>query len=108
MDVSDLSLFRREPRPQCGKNCSQVEANDRGRYSTHLFTEEAVNIINIVSSTDKLFLYLAYQGVHDPDEAPEEYIQPYNASIADEKRRTYAGANRDMYKYMFTSFPCVE
>ena len=37
-----------------------------------------------------LFLYLAYQAVHAPDEAPDSYIAPY-AHIKDKKRRTFAG-----------------
>lgn len=31
------------------------------------------------------------QGVHAPAQVPQSYIEPYAASIADGKRRTFAG-----------------
>lgn len=36
-------------------------------------------------------MYLAFQAVHSPDEVPQSYIDPYNATIADVQRRTFAG-----------------
>ena len=36
-------------------------------------------------------MYLAYQAVHSPDQVPQHYIDPYNATIPDAKRRTFAG-----------------
>ena len=37
-----------------------------------------------------MFLYLAYQNVHQPQEVPEQYELPY-LSIHNEQRRTLAG-----------------
>lgn len=37
------------------------------------------------------FLYLAYQAVHGPDQAPQRYQDPYKDSIKDKKRRIFAG-----------------
>jgi len=110
----------------CGKECSQI-ADERGNYSTHVFTREAIRIIDAyhkdtnnyqeddetairsLSFSDQksreqrqhrqqnpLFLYLAYQAVHDPNEVPEEYRKPYENKYRkqhhwDSKRTTYAG-----------------
>ena len=38
-----------------------------------------------------LFYYLAYQGVHAPAEVPQSYVAAYAPTIADTKRRTFAG-----------------
>ena len=38
-----------------------------------------------------MFLYLAYQGVHEPRQSPEHYYDAYNESIADLTRRQFAG-----------------
>jgi arylsulfatase A-like enzyme len=37
-----------------------------------------------------LFLYLAYQAMHSPTQAPEHYMDPFNATIPDHHRRTVA------------------
>ena len=59
--------FRRDPQPNCGKGCSQVNWQDKGVYSTTVFTREACSVISKHPfSKEPLFLYLAYQGVHAP------------------------------------------
>jgi arylsulfatase A-like enzyme len=58
--------FRTDSRPDCGKGCSALNTGDQGRYSTTVFSEEAVRIVNSHKKTRPLFLYLAYQGVHSP------------------------------------------
>ncbi|CAB9499987.1 Arylsulfatase I [Seminavis robusta] len=87
----------------CGDGCSQLP-DERGNYSTQVFTREAIRVIHRHSSNnnkkkqqqideeDPLFLYLAYQAVHDPDQVPEEYRAPYeNVTGWDARRITYAG-----------------
>ena len=84
--------FRRDPEPHCGLGCSQIAVDDMGRYSTTVFTEEAVRVVDSHDFNSKpLFLYLAYQGVHAPAQVPLQYIAPYNATITDPKRRVFAG-----------------
>jgi len=80
----------------CGLDLRSDEAvavNYSGRYSTHLFTEKATDIIKSHASkqdSKPLFLYLAYQALHSPLEVPEAYTKQY-ASIKDNNRRIYAG-----------------
>ena len=62
--------------------------------STNLFTDRAVEIIKKHHSTEQdkpLFLYLAYQGVHEPRQSPEHYYDKYNLTITDLQRRQFAG-----------------
>ena len=83
--------FRRDTSPRCGKGCSEIDWQDKGKYSTTVFTREAVRVVEEHDTSDPLFLYLAYQGVHSPPQVPEKYIAPYKDLIADPKRRTFAG-----------------
>ncbi len=77
--------------PRCGKGCSQV-TNEKGNYSTHVFTREAIEVVKKHDSNQPLFLYLAYQAVHCPNEVPPEYMVPYeNRTDWTDKRINYAG-----------------
>lgn len=93
MEGSGFDLHR-DGTPQCGANCSVVDWANKGSYSTNLYTAAAVDVVRLHAaskSTQPLFLYLAYQAVHSPDEVPEQYVEPYVGRIADPKRRTFAG-----------------
>jgi arylsulfatase A-like enzyme len=92
-----------DSREFCGRDCSRL-VDERGNYSTHVFTREAIKIIeNYRSSSSNnnenqqggrpLFLYLAHQAVHEPDEVPEHYAQQYRNNHPDwtPTRQTYAG-----------------
>mmetsp|Transcript_52028 Transcript_52028/g.116778 ORF Transcript_52028/g.116778 Transcript_52028/m.116778 type:complete len:531 (+) Transcript_52028:1-1593(+) len=83
--------LHREPTERCGAGCTQVAWGDVGKYSTHLFAEEAVRIVDSHDPSEPLFLYQAWQGVHSPREAPLSYVQPYEKTIQDLERRTFAG-----------------
>ncbi|KAL8594525.1 hypothetical protein ACOMHN_028879 [Nucella lapillus] len=70
--------------------------NYTGHYSTTLFTDEAVGVINSHDSQEPLFLYLPYQAVHSgngdsptPLEAPQKYIDRF-PHIQNKHRRVYA------------------
>ena len=62
-----------------------------GHYSGDLFTSKAIDIIQDHPTTDPLFLYLPFQNVHDPWEAPKEWIDKFSLKIEDKQRRTFAG-----------------
>lgn len=89
--------LHREPSPRCGKGCSQLPWGDIGTYSAFLFSDEAIAVIKANrESKDKppLFIYLAYQSVHSPAQAPQSYIDMFNTSLPGDEfrqRRTFAG-----------------
>lgn len=72
-----------------------LDWNTLGNYSTWLFTDEAVNIINNHNTSTPLFLYLAELAVHagntyDPIQAPDSYVEKFSY-ITDSSRRKFAG-----------------
>jgi arylsulfatase A-like enzyme len=58
-------------------------------YYTDMFSDEGVQFIKR-NKEKPFFLYMAYNAVHDPWQAPER-VMPRVAHIKDEKRRTFAG-----------------
>ncbi|KAL4229106.1 hypothetical protein ACF0H5_012145 [Mactra antiquata] len=70
--------------------------NETNMYSTDLFTQEAVNVINNHNTSEPLFLYLPHQAVHsgntggDPLQAPQHYVDRF-LHIKNYHRRLYAG-----------------
>ena len=47
-------------------------------YSTELLAEEAVQLIARHDPVDPFFLYLPFNAVHNPNDAPQEYIDRYS------------------------------
>ena len=68
--------------------------NESGQYSTTLFANQAVEVIEEHKATrpadEPFFLYLAWQAMHSPLEAPQEAIDKFNSTIEDISRRTVA------------------
>lgn len=60
-----------------------------GTYSANLFTKQAQRVIENHDSSRPLFLYLPFQNVHFPVQAPQRYIDKYGF-INDTTRKTYA------------------
>jgi arylsulfatase A-like enzyme len=61
---------------------------DKTEYLTDVFTDRAVEFIKS-NRTRPFFLYLAYNSVHTPLQAPEKYLNRF-PQITDQTRRTYA------------------
>ena len=61
-----------------------------GEYSAHLYARKAREIIENHNTLNPMFLYVSLQSVHDPMQAPDEYIE-LHSHIQDEQRRIYAG-----------------
>lgn len=83
--------MRNDSKPFCGKNCSIVDYSVKGEYTTSLFTRKAVDVIKNHNTEKPLFMYIAFQAVHDPAEVPQKYIDLYKDLIPNEKRRKFAG-----------------
>ncbi len=58
-------------------------------YSTTLLGNDAVKLIERHDPATPLFLYLAFNAVHTPYQAPQEYLDQYK-DIKDPSRRAYA------------------
>lgn len=72
-----------------------VDWSAKGKYSTTLFTEEAVKLIREHNNEKPMFMYLAHLAPHtgnsyQPLQAPDEEIAKF-AHISDPERRIYAG-----------------
>jgi arylsulfatase A-like enzyme len=60
-------------------------------YSTTLFGNAAVKLIDEHDPAVPLYLYLAFNAPHTPYQAPQEYLDQYR-NIADGSRRAYAAS----------------
>jgi len=58
-----------------------------GTYSTGLWVQKAVDIIHASDASTPFFLYLAFQNVHWPLEAPEPYMKQFESKTAGDSRR---------------------
>ncbi|XP_067932442.1 arylsulfatase I-like [Watersipora subatra] len=82
------------PQSYCGLDLHNGTTKDIGKnntYSAHVFTEEAMRLIQLQSKkSSPMFMYLAYQNVHQPQQVPAQYENQYE-SIENEQRRILAG-----------------
>lgn len=101
--TSNYYDFRNDSGPNCGGNCSQVAIDGYKHYSAQLFSDEAINVIKKYNETygddddTPLFLYLAYQSVHSPNDVIPRYEEMYGGNssnpnyIGNTDRRIFAG-----------------
>ena len=75
----------------CGPGCARALHGAAGQYSTIMFAARAVEIIEQHDAGLGLFLYLAFQAVHSPSQVPAAYADKYARTIADKRRRNFAG-----------------
>jgi arylsulfatase A-like enzyme len=67
---------------------NDTACKDEG-YSTHLVAKEAVKFVNENAGKKPFFLYVPFNAVHAPHQAPESYMQPYGDLKGERKK--YAG-----------------
>ena len=73
-----------------------TQTGEDGQYSTNLYTEKAQAWVSKTvgaKKAPKSFVYMAYQAMHGPIEAPDEYVNSAHCSkvTATNKRRIYCG-----------------
>jgi len=61
----------------------------RNTYSAHVFASRAQAVVDQHNASQPLFMYLPFQSVHGPLQAPKDQIRKYS-HIASKSRRTYA------------------
>lgn len=61
-----------------------------GEYSAHVYAKRVKDVLNVRDKTKPMFLYLAFQSVHAPMQAPASYVEPFSY-IKDHNRRIYGG-----------------
>lgn len=84
--------FREDATRRCGRTCSRVAWELQGEYSTHVFTRQAINIIERHDAhRAPMFLVLSFQAVHFPRMVPKEYRDIYTGKFPSEARQIFAG-----------------
>ena len=70
---------------------TKTDFSANGTYSTPLFTSKAIDMIRGFSREAPWFMYLAYQNIHWPLEAPQSYLDRFaNSTGGNEKRQAIA------------------
>jgi arylsulfatase A-like enzyme len=87
--IGELDYFTHEEHGVLDWYRDNKALRERG-YSTELFGDDAVKLIENHDPATPLYLYLAFNAPHTPYQAPEEYVARYK-HIADPTRRIYAG-----------------
>ena len=86
--AEDYYTHRRDDGLDFRRNTAVV-SNMTGVYSTYAFSAEAERIVSEHDSSQPLYLYLPFQAVHEPLEAPQRFVDMY-AHVKDKKRRVFS------------------
>jgi arylsulfatase B/arylsulfatase I/J len=70
--------------------CLPAVGNASATYSAYLYANETLRMLAAHDPATPLFVYLAWNNVHDPNEAPDEYVAKH-PNIANMPRRQLAG-----------------
>jgi arylsulfatase B/arylsulfatase I/J len=62
-----------------------------GIYSMDVFVSETRRVIQAHPAFEPLYLYLAFQNVHDPYDVPQKYINGVDRRTTDATRRNFSG-----------------
>ena len=58
-----------------------VDHSANGTYSSHLFTDKAIELLQNHDQSQPLFLFLSYQAVHYPLQVPDRYVNEHCANV---------------------------
>jgi arylsulfatase A-like enzyme len=83
-----IDYFTHKRGPDLDWHRDDQPCDDKG-YSTDLIAKEACRLIAAKDPNKPLYLYLPFNAVHAPHEAPESYIKPFDKLTG--VRKTYAG-----------------
>merc|ERR1719427_303201 len=64
----------------------KVDFTASKNYSTYQYRDRAINLINNHDKEQPMFMYFAFQNVHDPLQAPKKYLEKY-PNVKDVNRR---------------------
>uniref|UniRef100_A0A0N5BGH0 Sulfatase domain-containing protein n=1 Tax=Strongyloides papillosus TaxID=174720 RepID=A0A0N5BGH0_STREA len=82
--VKGLDLFRER-----GRGIGSPDYTKNGIYSTDLFLDESINILNKHNKSSPFFLFLSFQSVHPPLQAPAKHLRHCLKLKNDWNRMTY-------------------
>ena len=83
------------PPPPMPPTCNQCVKSYEGQYSTMIYAQRAQRIIKAHAALPPaqrrpFLLYLPWQAVHEPMDAPAPYIARFDGKIGDHSRKLYA------------------
>ncbi|KAK6038712.1 hypothetical protein COOONC_23782 [Cooperia oncophora] len=83
--VGGVDLFE-----ELGGGVSTPVFGQNGVYSTELFADAAMEVIDVHNTSKPFFLFLSFQAVHPPLQVPKRF-EKYCSRISSKARRIYCG-----------------
>ena len=65
-----------------------IDWSANGTYSTHLFTDKTIEILENHDQSQPVFIFLSYQAVHGPLQVPQYYVDKFCANVSTGVNRT--------------------